>query len=125
MVCLFARGLVFAGYLLALLLPGLALAGRPSGADHAQMMAMAGHAMAMPGMEMPQMPGSDMAMAGMGGAQMLLCQQHCLVAVATLPVADQSVEILAHPIDMQAGGDAFASSLAVPPPGHPPKTARI
>jgi hypothetical protein len=70
-----------------------------------------------------------MTMADMGSDKsdqtMLLCQQHCLVVVATLPAADQTIEIAGHPFDIVTGDDPLVSSLAVPPPGHPPKAVVI
>lgn len=111
---LFVKVLVFAAYVLAMLVPGMTLAGQQTQAEHVQMMAMAGH---------------EMNLADMGSSKtdqtMLMCQQHCLVVVATLPVADQTIEIAGHPIDVVTGDDPLVSSLAFPPPGHPPKAVVI
>ncbi len=111
---LFVKVLVFAAYVLTMLVPGLAMVGEQTQAEHAQMMAMAGHEMTMADM------GSDKS-----DQTMLLCQQHCLVVVATLPAADQTIEIAGHPIDVVTGDDPLVSSLAFPPPGHPPKAVVI
>ena len=70
-----------------------------------------------------------MTMADVGSDKsdqtMLLCQQHCLVVVATLPAADQTIEMAGHPIDVETEDDRLVSSLAFPPPGHPPKAVVI
>lgn len=110
----FVKVLVFAAYVLAMLVPGWTMVGEQTQAEHAQMMAMAGHEMTMADM------GSDKS-----DQTMLLCQQHCLVVVATLPAADQTIEIAGHPFDIVTGDDPLVSSLAVPPPGHPPKAVVI
>lgn len=111
---LFVKVVVFAAYVLAMLVPGLTMVGEQTQVEHAQMMAMAGH---------------EMTMADMGSSEtdqtMLLCQQHCLVVVATLPAADQTFEIAGHPVDVVTGDDPLVSSLAFPPPGHPPKVVVI
>ena len=111
---LFVKVLVFAAYVLAMLVPGLTMGGQQTQAEHVQMMAVAGHEMTMADM------GSDKS-----DQTMLLCQQHCLVVVATLPAADQTIEIAGHPIDVVTGDDPLVSSLAFPPPGHPPKAVVI
>ena len=78
---------------------------------------------------MMAMEGHEMTMADTGSSEtdqtMLLCQQHCLVVVATLPAADQTIEIAGHPIDVVTGDDPLVSSLSFPPPGHPPKAVVI
>lgn len=111
---LFVKVLVFAAYVLAMLVPGLTMVGERTQVEHAQMMAMAGH---------------EMTMADTGSSEtdqtMVLCQQHCLVVVATLPAADQTIETAGHPIDVVTGDDPLVSSLASPPPGHPPKVVVI
>lgn len=111
---LFVKVLVVAAYVLAMLVPGLTMVGEQTQVEHAQMMAMAGH---------------EMNLADTGSSEtdqtMLLCQQHCLVVVATLPAADQTIEIAGHPIDVVTGDDPLVSSLAFPPPGHPPKVVVI
>jgi hypothetical protein len=112
---LFIKVLVFAAYVLAMLVPGLAMSGQQTQAEHVGMMAMAGHEMDM----------ADKGSSETDKAQMLFCQQHCLVVVATLPAADQTIEIAGHPIDVVTGDDPLVSSLAFPPPGHPPKAVVI
>lgn len=111
---LFVKVLVVAAYVLAMLVPGFTMVGEQTPVEHAQMMAMAGH---------------EMNLADTGSSEtdqtMLLCQQHCLVVVATLPAADQTIEIAGHPIDVVTGDDPLVSSLAFPPPGHPPKAVVI
>ena len=107
--------LVFAAYVLTMLVPGLTMVGQQTQTEHAQMMAMAGHEMTM----------ADSGSSETDGAQMLLCRQHCLVTVATLPVPNQTVEIVGHEADLETGNDPLVSSLAFPPPGHPPKVAVI
>lgn len=111
---LFIKVLVFAAYVLATLAPGWTVVGEQTPVEHAQMMATAGH---------------EMKLADTGRSEtnqtMRLCQQLCLVVVATLPTADQTIEIAGHPIDVETGDDPLVSSLAFPPPGHPPKVAVI
>lgn len=111
---LLVKVVVFAAYVLAMLVPSLTMVGEQTSVEHAQMMAMAGH---------------EMNRADTGSSEtdqtMLLCQQHCLVVVATLPAADQTIEIAGHPIDVVTGDDPLVSSLACPPPGHPPKAVVI
>jgi hypothetical protein len=111
---LFVKVLVFAAYVLTMLVPGLTMVGEQTPVEHAQMMAMADH---------------EVTMADMGRSEtdqtMLLCQQHCLVVVASLPTADQTIELAGHPVDLVAGDDPLVSSLAFPPPGHPPKVVVI
>jgi hypothetical protein len=110
------RVLILAAYMLAAILPVLALGERrqQSQDDHAQMMAMAGH--------LAQMP-------GMGGAddvtQQLLCQQHCMFATAAFPAPDRVAETVARSSDVEANVDTLPTSLAIPPPGPPPKVAVI
>ena len=111
---LFVKVLVFAAYVLAMLLPGLTMVGEQTQVEHAQMMAMTGHEMNLTDMGSPE---TDQTM--------LLCQQHCLVVVATLPAAVQTIEIAGHPVAVVTGDDPLVSSLAFPPPGHPPKVAVI
>jgi hypothetical protein len=110
------RVVIFAAYLLAAILPVLALGeGRgQSQVDHAQMMAMAGHSMPMHATDGPD---SD--------AQQVLCQQHCLFAAAALPALNGGTEVVSRAIDVEAGFDLLFASLATPPPGHPPKLAVI
>ncbi len=111
------RALVLAAYALVTLVPVLTLteAGPQMAAGHVQMMVMAGHTVAMTGMDEAQ---TD-------DAQMLLCRQHCLVAAATLPVANRSVERVAQAADLHIGHAPLAPLLAIPPPGPPPKVAVI
>ncbi len=108
--------LILAAYVLAAILPVLALGdGRQqSQADHAQMMAMAGHLGHMPATDGP----SDLT-------QQLICQQHCLFAAAAFPSPDRGAETVARSSDVEAGVDILAASLAIPPPGPPPKIAVI
>lgn len=110
------RFLILAAYILAAILPVLALGeGREQSlADHAQMMAMAGHLAPMPETEGP----NDLA-------QLLLCQQHCLAAAAALPAPDRVAETVAVHTNMEVGIDLLAASLKMPPPGPPPKIAVI
>lgn len=111
---LFVKVVVFAAYVLTMLVPGLTMVGEQTQVEHAQMMAMAGH---------------EMTMADVGSSEtdqtMVLCQQHCLAVVATLPAADQTIELAGHPIDVVTGDDPLVSSLAFPPPGPPPKAVVI
>jgi len=97
----FVKALVFAAYLLAILVLVVSMGREQTPVEHARMMAMAGHAMNM---------------ADMGSSEpdrtMLLCQQDCLVVVAAL-------------LAVVTGDDPLVSSLAFPPPGHPPKAAVI
>ena len=108
--------LIFAAYLLAAVLPVLALGeGRgQSQVDHAQTMAMAGHLMPM---QTTDGPDSD--------AQQVLCQQHCLFATAALPEPNGGTEVVVRAADVELRFDLFFASLAIPPPGHPPKIAVI
>ena len=110
------RILIFAAYLLAAVLPVLALGeGRgQSQVDHAQMMAMAGHLMPM---QTTDGPDSD--------AQQVLCQQHCLFATAALPEPRRWYRSGGACRDIELRFDLFFASLAIPPPGHPPKIAVI
>jgi hypothetical protein len=111
---LFVKVVVFAAYVLAMLIPGLTMGGQQTQSEHVQMMAMAGH---------------EMNLADTGSSEtdqtMLLCQQHCLVVVASLSAADQTIEIGGHPVDVVTGDDPRVSSLAFPPLGHPPKVSVI
>lgn len=111
---LFVRALVFAAYALAMLVPGWTTPGEQTPVEHARMMAVAGHEMNLADMGSPE---TDQAMP--------LCQQHCMVVVATLPVAEQAVEIDRHAAVVATEEIAMVSSLAVPPPGPPPKEAVI
>lgn len=114
-VGLSVKVLIFAAYVLAMLVPVLSVGGQQTQAEHARMMAMAGH---------------EMSMADVGGtdtdkAQIRLCRQRCLVAVATLPVTGQATETVEHAAVVVASDIALVSSLAFPPAGHPPKVALI
>ena len=110
------RALILAAYLLAAILPMLAFAdGRQqSQADHEQMMAMAGHV-------------AHMSSAGspIDDAQRLLCQQHCLFAAAALPAPSPGVVVIARSVEIRLNNDLLAASLALPPPGPPPKRTLI
>ena len=110
------RVLILAAYLVAAILPVLALGeGRQQFQDdHAQMMAMAGHLGHMPATDGP----SDLT-------QQLICQQHCLFAAAAFPSPDRGAETVARSSDVEAGVDILAASLGIPPPGPPPKIAVI
>lgn len=110
------RVLILAAYVLAAVLPVLALGeGRgQSQVDHAQMMAMAGHLMPM---QTNDGPDND--------AQQVLCQQHCLFAAAALPAPNGGSEVVSRAAAVEAGSDLPFASLAIPPPGHPPKIAVI
>lgn len=110
------RVLIFAAHLLAAILPVMALGegrGQPQ-VDHAQMMAMAGHLMPM---QTTDGPDSD--------AQQVLCQQHCLFAATALPAPSRGTEVVVRAADLEGGFDLLFASLAIPPPGHPPKIAVI
>ncbi len=107
-----ARVLVLAAYLMAAFLPVLAANGGlplPDG-QHAQMMASAGHTMPM-----------DSAMPSDDDAQMLMCQQHCMLAAATVPIQVLAMENRVGSSDLFLIGGRLAASLAIPPPGPPPK----
>ncbi|HQU69695.1 MAG TPA: hypothetical protein PLI43_16055 [Albidovulum sp.] len=108
---------VLMAYLLATVLSALPLAGtaQPTAAEHDRMMSMAGHAAAMTKMNDSQ---SDMAQA-------LLCQQHCRVATATLPLAERPRVRQEHASSSLPGPAPMAVSLSLPPPGPPPKVALI
>ena len=110
------RILVLAAYLLAAILPALALGegGRQSGVAHGQMMAMAGHLAHMPATGGP-----------VDKTQQLLCQQHCLFAAAALPVPSDAAEAAARVADAKVAVDVLAASLTIPPPGRPPKIVVI
>lgn len=110
-----ARAFVLAVYLLAAILPVLATSwGLPqSSAQHAQMMASAGHMMPMETEEQ----GND--------SRMLLCQQHCLLAAATLPAQVPVVTNGFGTSDLAPTADLLVISLSRPPPGPPPKAAVI
>lgn len=110
------RVLIFAAYLLAAVLPVLALGeGRgQSQTIHAQMMAMAGHLMPMQTTD-----GTD------SDAHQVLCQQHCLFATAALPAPNGGTEVVGRAADVELPFDLMFASLAIPPPGHPPKLAVI
>lgn len=107
--------LLFAAYVLAMLVPSLTMAGAQTPAEHARLMAMAGHQMTM----------TDMGSSASDSAQMLLCQQHCLVAVATLPVAERAADVIEQAAVIATGGDFLAASVVFAPPRHPPKVSRI
>lgn len=108
------RALIFAAYLLAAVLPVLALAegSMQSQTDHAQMMAMAGHLAKMP---MSDDPDND--------AQRMLCQQHCLFAAVALPEPNRTIALEPRATEIDVDFDLLFASLATPPPGHPPKIA--
>lgn len=107
--------LILAAYVFAAIIPVLALGERQQAqADHAQMMAMAGHLAHMPATDGPK----DLT-------QQLICQQHCLFAAATFPAPDRVAETVARSSDVEASVDILAASLAIPPPGPPPKIAVI
>ena len=110
------RVLILAAYLLAAILPMVALGeGRgQSQVDHAQMMAMAGHVMPM---QSADSPAKD--------AQQVLCQQHCLFATAALPAPNGGTEVVVRAAAVELRFDLLFASLAIPPPGHPPKLAVI
>ena len=110
------RILVLAAYLLAAILLPLALGqgGRQSEAEHGQMMAMAGHLAHMP------------ATGGLvDKTQQLLCQQHCVFAAAALTVPNEVAGVAARIADAKVTVDVLAASLAIPPPGRPPKVVVI
>lgn len=108
--------LILAAYILAAILPVLAMGdGRQqSQADHAQMMAMAGHPANMPATDSPD-----------DRTEQMICQQHCLFAAAAFPAPDRGAETLVRSSDVKVGIDMLAASLAIPPPGPPPKIAVI
>ena len=107
--------LILAAYVLAVMLPVLALGERQqSQADHAQMMAMAGHLAHMPATDGPK----DLT-------EQLICQQHCLFAAADFAAPDRVTETVAGSSDVKAGVDILVASLVIPPPGPPPKIAVI
>jgi hypothetical protein len=108
------RVLIFAAYLLAAVLPVMALGdGRvQSQTDHAQMMAMAGHVAHMP---ITDAPDDD--------AQRMLCQQHCLFAAVALPEPSRTIALEPRATEIDVDFDLLFASLATPPPGHPPKIA--
>jgi hypothetical protein len=108
------RVLIFAAYLLAAVLPVMALGdGRvQSQTDHAQMMAMAGHVAHMP---MTDAPDDDV--------QRLLCQQHCLFTAVALPEPNRTITLEPRATEIDIDIDLLVASLATPPPGHPPKIA--
>lgn len=110
------RFLILLAYLFAAVWPVLASGeGRQqSEADHQQMMAMAGH--------LDHMPATD----GQNDLpQLLLCQQHCLFAPAALPTPNRGAETIARATDVEVRFDLRQASLAIPPPGPPPKVAVI
>jgi len=110
------RALIVAAYLVTLILPVLAFVdgGQQPQADHEQMMAMAGHA-------------GQMTSAGspVDDAQRLLCQQHCLFSTAALPAPSPGVVAVERPVAIRLNNDLYAASLALPPPGPPPKRTLI
>ena len=97
---------------LALILPlaGLSAGKPPMQAGHAGMMAAAGHA----GHVMPNHGVAD-------PEQAMVCQQHCLPGAAILPAPPAAALALAQAAASGPRGDVPAASLAVPPPGPPPK----
>lgn len=105
--------LVLAAYMMAVILPALAAVdgSSQSGPDHARMMAMAG----------------DMAPMDEGGAgvPMALCQQHCLLPAAKVPVVEGAVLAAGRPSDAPRAADRRAASRADPPSGPPPRVATI
>lgn len=109
------RVLVLAAYLMAAILPVLSTSwGLPqSSGQHAQMMASAGHTMSMETAEQ-----SD-------DSRMLLCQQHCLLAAATLPAQVPEVTNSVGTSDLVFTAYLVVMSLSTPPPGPPPKVAVI
>ncbi|PZR00205.1 MAG: hypothetical protein DI533_06320 [Cereibacter sphaeroides] len=106
------RVLILAAYFLTVLLSVLALdTGRQqSQADHAQMMAMAGHMASMPATD----DTGDLT-------QQLLCQQHCLFGAAALPASNRIAEVVTRATAVEISIDLLAASLDIPPPGPPPK----
>lgn len=58
--------------------------------------------------QMRAMAGHEVTMADMGSSE-----------------TDQTIEMAGHPVDVVTGDDPLVSSLAFPPPGHPPKVAVI
>ena len=110
------RILVLAAYLLSAILPVLALGegGRSSEVEDGQMMAMAGHLAHVPATGGP-----------VDNTQQVLCQQHCLFAAAALPVPNAAVDVAARVADAKVTVDVLAASLAIPPPGRPPKVVVI
>lgn len=110
------RVLILAAYMIAAILPVLALGeGRQqSHAEHVQMMARAGHL-------------ADMAVTVESSdlTQQLLCQKHCLFAASALPAPDRVVETLARSSDVVGVVDLLVAWLAIPPPGPPPKIVLI
>lgn len=110
------RALILAAFLLAMMVPvlGLGEGRQQSQSDHEQMMAMAGHTAQMPGMDSEDV-----------GVQMALCQQHCLFAVAALPMPDRVAEMVMRAAETEIGVSLPAALLAIPPPGPPPKVAVI
>ncbi|MES2143337.1 MAG: hypothetical protein V4516_03065 [Pseudomonadota bacterium] len=110
------HALIIAAYILAAILPALSIAEglSPAPAGHAAMMAMAGHVAPM-----------DRTDSTPGDPQMMLCQQHCLFAAATMPQPDRATGDIVPASASASGGGRLAASLAIPPPGHPPKIAAI
>lgn len=110
------RALILAAYILAAILPALLITeGRQqSQAEHGQMMAMAGHLAHM-----------SSTTSSLEKTQLLLCQQHCLFAAAAFPVPVPATGTIGRPVETYVRNDLLATSLATPPPGHPPKFVRI
>jgi hypothetical protein len=108
--------LVLAIYLLAALLPVLSVTERLAQSDvqHAQMMAMAGHLMPMQDAE-----------RGGDDTRMLLCQQHCLLVAAPLPVHTRTADSNVRSSEVVVAADRLATSVVLPPPGPPPKAAVV
>ena len=110
------RILVLAAYFLAAILPVLALGqgGRQAEVEPGQILAMAGH--------QAHMPVPD---GLVDTTQQVLCQQHCLFVAGVLPEANNSAEGTARGADGKVAVDVLAASLAIPPPGRPPKIVVI
>ncbi|MBA3909935.1 MAG: hypothetical protein C0524_08605 [Rhodobacter sp.] len=110
------RALILGAYLLAAVLPMLALAeGRQeSPPEHEQMIAMAGHVAQMPATE-----------NSADTVQLMFCQQHCFSAAAAFPVPSPEAEAIERSVLGDLRGDLLAASLAIPPPGPPPKPGLI
>lgn len=108
--------LILATYLLAVILPILAMGegGHRSMVDHDRMMAMSGHVMPMSETD----DADDRSMN-------LICQQHCMFAVAVMPLLHRAAEPAASASDAVFGAGQRWASLAFPPPGPPPKASLI
>lgn len=110
------RFFAVAAYVLAAMLPILAVnvGNELPAVQHAQIMVSAGHTMPM-----------EHAGTSDNDVQMLLCQQHCLLAAATLPAQIRTAENSVVISDIILIADWLVSSLSTPPPGPPPKVAVI